>query len=99
MTRPAGADENDPDSVVRYFIACGSYLRKDGKVVLGSLSKLYTVFTAGQPEMKVALQGQPVVRASLRTAVKPHDIILNGKKADAIYDDTAKTVTLCLDNR
>jgi len=99
MTRPAGTDPNDPDSVVRYFIACGSYLRKNNKVVLGSLSKLYTVFTAGQLELNVALQGQPVVRASLRTAVKPHDIMLNGKKADAIYDETTKTVTLFVDNR
>ncbi len=44
VTRPKGADKNDPDSVVRYFVACGSYLRRDGKVVLDSLSKIYTVF-------------------------------------------------------
>ncbi|MBW7991842.1 MAG: hypothetical protein FVQ84_17740 [Planctomycetes bacterium] len=44
VTRPKGADKNDPDSVVRYFVACGSYLRRDGKVVLDSLSKVYTVF-------------------------------------------------------
>ncbi len=99
MTRPADTDANNPDSVVRYFIACGSYLRKNGKVVLGSLSKLYTVFTAGRPEMDVALNGQPIVRASLRTAVKPRKIMLNGKKADATYDETHKTVTLLADNR
>jgi hypothetical protein len=44
VTRPKEADTNDPDSVVRYFVACGSYLRRDGKVVLDSLSKFYTVF-------------------------------------------------------
>ncbi|MHC4584723.1 MAG: heparinase II/III domain-containing protein [Planctomycetota bacterium] len=44
VTRPKGADKNDPESVVRYFVACGSYLRRDGKVVLDSLSKVYTVF-------------------------------------------------------
>jgi hypothetical protein len=44
VTRPKGADKNDPDSVVRYFVACGSYLRRDGKVMLNSLSKVYTVF-------------------------------------------------------
>ena len=44
VTRPKGTDKNDPDSVVRYFVACGSYLRREGKVVLDSLSKVYTVF-------------------------------------------------------
>ena len=48
VTRPKGADKDDPDSVVRYFIACGSYLRRDGKVVLDSLSKVYTVFVPNE---------------------------------------------------
>lgn len=48
VTRPKEADKNDPDSVVRYFVACGSYLRRDGNVVLNSLSKTYTVFVPGE---------------------------------------------------
>ncbi len=48
VTRPKGADKDDPDSVVRYFVACGSYLRRDGKVVLDSLSKVYTVFVPNE---------------------------------------------------
>jgi hypothetical protein len=99
ITRPTGSDENDPDSVVRYFVACGSYLRKNDKVVLDSLSKVYTVFTAGKPEMQVALQGQPIVRARLRAVVKPVKIMLNGKKAKVTYDKTNRTVPVFLDNR
>jgi len=99
VTRRADANEDDPDSAVRYFVACGSYLRKNGKVVLDSLSKVYTIFTAGKPEMQVALQGQPIVRASLRTAQKPHTIMLNGKSVNAAYDTTKKAVTFFLDQR
>ncbi|MHC4282204.1 MAG: hypothetical protein ACYSWZ_04425 [Planctomycetota bacterium] len=99
ITRPKGTDENDPDSVVRYFVACGSYLRKNDKVILDSLSKVYTVFTAGKPEMQVALQGQPIVRARLRTAVKPGKIMLNGKSVNVTYDKTNKTVPFNMDNR
>ncbi len=99
ITRPTGSDENDPDSVVRYFVACGSYLRKNDKVVLDSLSKVYTVFTAGKPEMQVALQGQPIVRARLRATVKPTKIMLNGKSVNVIYDKTNRTVPVFLDNR
>ena len=48
VTRPKGTDKNDPDSAVRYFVACGSYLRRDDKVVLDSLSKVYTVFVPNE---------------------------------------------------
>jgi hypothetical protein len=48
VTRPKGADKDDPDSVVRYFVACGSYLRRDGRVLLNSLSKVYTVFVPNE---------------------------------------------------
>ena len=47
VTRPKGTEKADTDSVVRYFVACGSYLRRDGKVVLDSLSKVYKVFGPG----------------------------------------------------
>jgi len=46
VTRPKWADKNNPDSEERYFVACGSYLRRDGRVLLNSLSKVYTVFAA-----------------------------------------------------
>jgi len=99
VTRRADADEDDPDSVVRYFVACGSYLRKNDKVVLDSLSKVYTVFTAGKPEMQVALQGQPIIRASLRAVKKPRKIKLNNKNVQAAYDTKKKAVMFLLDQR
>jgi hypothetical protein len=98
-TRPAGSDESDPDSVVRYFVACGSYLRKKDKVVLDSLSKLYTVFTSGKPRMKVALQGQPIIRASLWAAQRPGAIELNRNNTNVTYDEARKLVTFVMDDR
>lgn len=44
ITRPEGSREDDLDAISRYFVACGSYLRKNGKVILDSLSKVYKVF-------------------------------------------------------
>jgi len=99
ITWPVGADRNDANTAKRYFIGCGSYLRKNGKVVLDSLSKVYTVFTPGEPELEVALQGQPVVRATLRTATKPRRTRLNGQATNAIYDKSTRTVTLFQDSR
>ena len=91
ITRPKGAEKNDPDSVVRYFVACGSYLRKNGKVVLDSLSKVYTVFVPNK-EMQVQLEGQPVTNVLLRAAAKPHKILLNGKNVEVVYDETADAI-------
>ena len=99
VTRRAGSNENDPDSAERYFVACGSYLRKQGKIVLDSLSKIYTVFTVGKPEMDVLLQGQPVIRASLRTIPKPQRIRLNGQKTAVAYNESKGSVKLRLDRR
>ncbi len=99
LTRPADSDAADIGSVNRYFVACGSYLRRSGAVVLDSLSKVYAVFTAGKPEMEVQLQGQPLVRATMRAAEKPSKVILNGKSVPAPYNETKKSVTVLLDSR
>ena len=91
VTRPKGTPRNDPDSMVRYFVACGSYLRKDGKVVLDSLSKVYAVFTPGK-KTQVHLEGQPITNVRLRTATEPNEIILNGENTEALYDETAQCI-------
>jgi len=96
MTRSADAVDTDPDSLTRCFIACGSYLRKDGKVVLQSLSKVYTVFTWQGQEMQVALQGQPLVRAHFRAVEEPHTIRLNGEPTAFVYDPEKQTLRLQL---
>lgn len=94
LTRPTGVADTDPDSLTRCFVACGSYLRKDGKVLLQSLSKLYSVFTCRDRQMQVALQGQPLVRATLRATEKPRTLHLNGNSSDFTYDPDKQTLRL-----
>lgn len=94
LTRPAGADANDPDSLTRCFVGCGSYLRKDGKVILHSLSKVNAVFTCQDPEMKITLHGQPIIRATIRATAKPQSVNLNGQQITPAYDAERKTVTV-----
>jgi hypothetical protein len=93
VTRPKDADQNDPDSVVRYFVACGSYLRKNGKIVLDSLSKVYTVFVPGR-RTQVQLEGQPVMNVFLRTVTKPDEVLFNGKNVEIYYNKTAHTIRI-----
>ncbi len=94
VTRAAGADRNDVDAVARYFVACGSYLRRNGTVVLGSLSKVFCLFTPGNQTMEVALKGQPLMNVSLRAPQKPRTVILNGRVQPVIYDHERTTVRL-----
>jgi hypothetical protein len=96
VTRAADAADADPDSLSRCFIACGSYLRKNGKVVFQSLSKVYTVFTWQGREMQVALQGQPLIRARFRAVEKPRTVCLNDRPADFLYDPEDRMLRLQL---
>ena len=93
VTRPKDADGNDPDSTVRYFVAGGSYLRRNGKVVLDSLSKVDAIFVPGR-QTQVQLEGQPVTNIFLRAAAKPDSVVLNGRSVKVPYDETAHTVRL-----
>ncbi|TWU35354.1 hypothetical protein Q31b_54500 [Novipirellula aureliae] len=42
---PEGADPNDPDAIIRTMVIDSNYLRRDGKVVLDPLSKVYLTMT------------------------------------------------------
>jgi hypothetical protein len=94
LTRPADAGDSDPDSLTRCFVACGSYLRKNEKVTLHSLSKVNVAFTCQDPDMKIALHGQPILRAALGTGTKPRSVSLNGQPADSVYDAQNKTIAV-----
>ncbi len=94
ITRPEGSDPGNPDSAIRYFVACGSYLRRDGKIVLDSLSKVYTAFSTGDEEMQVALQGQPYIEASIRSVAKPKSLVLNGARIIAVHDERKELLRL-----
>ena len=77
-TRPAGSPD-DPDSSTRCFVICGSYLRKNGKVVLDSLSKVYSAFVTENDSLDMVLRGQPIINCKIRAKTKPVKTTINGK--------------------
>lgn len=78
LTRPAGAPDI-PDSARRGFVICGSYLRKNGQVMLDSLSKVYAAFSAEGDVFEAELRGQPVIRCGIRTVSGTERHVLNGR--------------------
>jgi hypothetical protein len=94
ITFPDGSDTSDPDAASRYFIAQGSYLRREGKVVLDSLSKVFLVAERTSPGLNVLLQGQPVINAYLRSVKQPEILVVNGMNRAAPYDAATKMVKI-----
>lgn len=96
ITFPDGSDPTDPDAATRYFIADGSYLRRNGTVVFDSLSKVFLDAETRGSTLDVLLQGQPVINATLRASRKPATIVLNHKRIAASYDAENQTITFSL---
>ena len=69
-------------------------MRKNGAIMLHSLSKVDAVFTCGAPDMKIALHGQPVARTSLRAVTKPQSVNVNGQQIDPVYNAENKIITI-----
>lgn len=94
VTFPDGADISDPDSASRYFMAQGSYLRRDGKLVFDSLSKVFATWSQGAGAMEVLLQGQPVINARIRSLRQPAGVRVNNRAMDTTYDRAGQRVVL-----
>ncbi len=78
LTRPAAAEIASIENVTRYFVSAGSYLRRGGRVVLDSVSKVDALFQAGE-ELDVRLHGQDSMDVALYSAAKPARLTVNGK--------------------
>ena len=89
-----GHDMTDPDAASRYFIAQGSYLRREDKVGLDSLSKVFLMAERTASGLNVLLQGQPVINAYLRSARPPETLMVNNVRRDAPYDEATKMVKI-----
>jgi DNA-binding LacI/PurR family transcriptional regulator len=71
-----------------------SYLCRDGKLVLDSLSKVYLCAMKDDGMLDVQLQGQPVINALLRAPKKPTKVHLNGQSVEPTYNRDAKNLWL-----
>ncbi|RXK61642.1 DUF4962 domain-containing protein [Lacibacter luteus] len=85
MSYPEGSIPST-SNVKSWFVANGSYVRKNGEVVLHSLSKIFmhADFTNEIPQ--VLLQGQPLIRASLLVNRKGSNLKLNGQLIKAEFN-------------
>ncbi len=79
ITYPQGKKEVSVNEVSDYFVAYGSYIKRDGQTVFNSLSKLYMIARQKEGNIDIILQGQPLINASFFSEKKPATFILNHK--------------------
>jgi hypothetical protein len=93
VTYPREADAG-PEAIKRLLVASGSYLRRDGQVVLDSLSKVYALAGSTADSLDVQLAGQPLIRCGLRVGNRPKDVRLNAASVPVAWDEAAGVVRL-----
>jgi hypothetical protein len=94
ISYPAGTKQVTPENATDYFMAYGSYLRKEGKTVFNSLSKLYMIAGKKADTWNIVLQGQPLINASLYIGKKPSALMLNHKAAPLSFDNNMLNITI-----
>ncbi|MGH7958281.1 MAG: heparinase II/III domain-containing protein, partial [Opitutaceae bacterium] len=78
-------------NVVLYFVADGSYLRRDGQVVLHAFSKISAVIKPGAAA-EVQFQGQRHVEATLLALQAPGALRVNGQPTSFDHQPAARTL-------
>ncbi len=80
------------------FVGYGSALRRDGKTLFSSLSKLNCLQERDGDNLNVQISGQPRINATIAPAFKPKNITVNGKKANLTPKDGAYKIKLTTDH-
>jgi hypothetical protein len=97
LTRRGSADAGASDSLTRYLVINGSYLRRAGRTVLDSLSKLDALVVPAETKMQAWVQGQRQSDISVGSARHPASLELNGRTVPSEYDNKQKVVRFTVD--
>ncbi|KAI9452854.1 hypothetical protein F5148DRAFT_1289421 [Russula earlei] len=89
ITYPEKQTPATPNEVTDYFMAYGSYIRKDNQTVFSSLSKLNMIAGSNGNEWNMVLTGQPYINASFSMPKKPAVFNLNHQPVTPVYNNNA----------
>ncbi len=91
LTRPARSATATPENVIRYFVSAGSYLRREGQVVLHAVSKANAIIQPGA-KMQVLIEGQKRLEPTLFSPRKPATLLVNGQPAQFDHQPGQHTI-------
>jgi oligo-alginate lyase len=93
---PEGKKDSKREDVKDYFMAYGSYIRKDGETIFSSLSKVYMMARTNEHTLQMILKGQPLISATFLPGNKPRTLILNQKLTEPVY--SGKKLQICMND-
>ncbi|MDB5083573.1 MAG: Heparinase family protein, partial [Bacilli bacterium] len=101
VTRQLGCKDEDVDTIERCFMAHGSYIRRNEKVLFTSLTKVTTAFSWNTDDvLELSLQGQPSIRAEVYTPYPTSQVNLNGCSSVCNYSSQTRRVKVnCLSQK
>ncbi|WP_117882450.1 heparinase II/III family protein [Aureibaculum luteum] len=92
------ADKTDINTVNEVFIGHGSYLRRNGQVLLHSLSKYTALVENFGKQPNLIFQGQPNATVTIYNPENIKSLQLNEVLKKGIYDNSNKTIQLQIRN-
>ncbi|MEO6730695.1 MAG: heparinase II/III family protein [Ferruginibacter sp.] len=81
-------------NAIEYFISNGSYLKRNGQVILNSLSKVFMHVKIDGKIPEIILQGQPVMNVNLLLKDKSGQVMINNKKQTPVYKQDGRTLVI-----
>lgn len=78
ITGPEDHSNDYVESLERFFISCGSFVRRDGKLIFASLAKATVAFSRQGDELHVDIHGQPEGMAMIYPKFLPERLKVNG---------------------
>ncbi|WP_205461789.1 heparinase II/III domain-containing protein [Mangrovibacterium lignilyticum] len=97
LTFNVGADLNNADNIRDLFITHGSYLRRDGQVLIHALSKYTAEIENFGQSPKMIFQGQKGVYLGIYNKSSVKSISVNGGKVDGDYNTKLKLTQIRID--
>ncbi|WP_158843869.1 heparinase II/III-family protein [Algibacter sp. L1A34] len=95
-----GADKTNINNVNEVFIGHGSYLRRDGQVLIHALSKYTALVENFGAQPNLIFQGQPNTTVNLYSPKNINSLKLNDATKNGDYNDSKKTIKLLIrDNK
>ncbi|MBP0903860.1 heparinase II/III family protein [Mariniflexile gromovii] len=91
-----GADQSNIQNIEELFIGHGSYLRRDGQVLIHSLSKYTALVEDFQTNQNVIFQGQPIATFSLFSPKSKSSLTVNASDKNGSYDASNKLIKIRL---
>ncbi|MGQ8336209.1 heparinase II/III domain-containing protein [Sunxiuqinia sp. A32] len=82
------------DEALDYTVIDGSYLRKEDKIVMSSLSKVFMIAKREGATVDLYLDGQPIIDLQLRAIGSPTKVLVNNKPATISFDAFSKLFRL-----